>query len=83
MSNFAIVHLRLQLLIILQFPTSPQEILLNTVIPIIPNSKHASLSADIPKISAIELIGHLSKCLEIDIALGGDPLGMDFEDFVA
>jgi hypothetical protein len=75
-----ILKLPLQLLNFTNLAHSLHQIILLDIIPVLANSKHTSLSNDVPQISAVEILTQLDERLVIDLAFFVDCRGVDFED---
>ena len=79
-SDILIVKFSLQLLDLFNLPTSLHEVLLQNVVSISSDSEHASLSADVPHVCAIEVLADLGTGLVVYLTVFRDLLRVDLED---
>jgi len=74
------VELALELLALLQFARSLHEVVLNGVVAVSPDSKHARLCAHHAHVGAVEVLAKLGNCFKVKVALLADVFGVDFQN---
>jgi hypothetical protein len=79
-SHLAVIHLGFELLGLLDLPGCLREVLLDNIVPVVSDSKHAALRADVPEIGAVEVLADLGDGLEVDITVSCDRFSVNFDD---
>ena len=79
-SNLAVIELRFEFFVLLDFSRSFHEVLMKHVVSFSSDREHASFSAHVSQISTVEIFGNLSNGIIIDLTVLCYGLSVDLKD---